>query len=74
MRSVAIFLIHFLTSLVSLQGKELGFLDLMDRVFGKLTLTVGALLICLVVGWFWGAARARDDHTPLLLGVSSHAS
>jgi len=37
------------------------FLDLMDLLFGKLALTVGALLLCLFVGWRWGADNALAE-------------
>lgn len=32
---------------------HMGFLDLMDTVFGNVALTLGALLLCLFVGWKW---------------------
>ncbi len=32
---------------------HMGFLDLMDTIFGNLALTLGALLICLFAGWRW---------------------
>jgi neurotransmitter:Na+ symporter, NSS family len=37
---------------------EKSFLDLQSIVFGNYTLTVGALLIALFVGWKWGAKQA----------------
>ena len=40
----------FLSSLPVLQ---MGFLDLMDTIFGNLALTLGALLLCIFVGWRW---------------------
>ncbi len=38
-----------------------GFLGLMDIVFGKYGLTIGALGICLFVGWYWGVPKARAE-------------
>ncbi|MFQ5961349.1 MAG: sodium-dependent transporter [Candidatus Methylomirabilales bacterium] len=32
---------------------HMGFLDLMDTIFGNLALTLGALLLCLFTGWRW---------------------
>lgn len=32
---------------------RMGFLDLMDTIFGNIALTLGALLLCLFVGWRW---------------------
>ena len=37
---------------------EKSFLDLQSIVFGNYTLTIGALLIALFVGWKWGAKHA----------------
>lgn len=45
----------FLSSLPALQ---MGFLDLMDTIFGNLALTLGALLLCLFVGWRWAPQDA----------------
>ena len=50
-----------LTELATVRGKAMGFLDIMDTAFGKLSLTFGSLLICIVVGWLWGAPRAVDE-------------
>ncbi|MEL7061494.1 MAG: sodium-dependent transporter [Acidobacteriota bacterium] len=36
-----------------------GFLDLANFVFGTIFLTVGAMLICIFVGWKWGIPAAR---------------
>lgn len=35
-----------------------GFLSRVDFLFGKLSLVIGGLLICLFVGWRWGTASA----------------
>lgn len=47
--------IDFFSSLPVIQ---MGFLDLMDTVFGNLALTLGALLLCLFVGWRWAREQA----------------
>ena len=44
--------------LSSLPALHMGFLDLMDTIFGNLALTVGALLLCLFVGWRWSPQDA----------------
>lgn len=38
-----------------------GFLGLMDFIWGNLSLAVGALLLCLFVGWFWGVGKALEE-------------
>ncbi len=53
--------VGWLSSMVSLQGRQLGFLDLMDKLFGKLSLTFGSLLICLIVAWVWGSNNATQE-------------
>jgi NSS family neurotransmitter:Na+ symporter len=53
--------VGWLSAMVELQGKSVGFLELMDKIFGKLTLTFGALLICLVVAWVWGIGKASQS-------------
>ncbi|MCP4656460.1 MAG: sodium-dependent transporter [bacterium] len=38
-----------------------GFLGLMNIVFGNYALSIGALFICLFVGWRWKIAKARAE-------------
>jgi len=38
-----------------------GFLGLMDLIFGKYGLTIGAFGICVFVGWFWGVPKALAE-------------
>jgi NSS family neurotransmitter:Na+ symporter len=38
-----------------------GFLGLMDIIWGKYGLTIGALGICLFVGWRWGISKAKEE-------------
>ncbi len=50
--------------------KALGksFLDLMNILFGNVSLTVGAMLIALFVGWRWGARKALEEMDGLAFG------
>jgi neurotransmitter:Na+ symporter, NSS family len=51
-----------------------GFLDLQNIIFGNFALSLGALLICLFVGWVWGADRAiaeMREQTPEALRVGA---
>ena len=50
--------ISFLTELPLL---GIGFLDLANIVLGNYSLTLGALLISLFVGYRWGVARVREE-------------
>lgn len=50
-----------LTELVTFGGKARSFLDLQDLVFGNYSLSIGALLLCLFVGWKWGTRNALDE-------------
>jgi NSS family neurotransmitter:Na+ symporter len=47
-----------------------GFLDIMNFLFGSFSLTVGGLLICIFVGWVWGARNAVEE---LRIGASPSA-
>ena len=47
-----------LSSMVTIGGKPAGFLDLMNYVFGNLSLTLGALLLCVFVVLRWKPANA----------------
>jgi NSS family neurotransmitter:Na+ symporter len=48
-----------------LAGK--GFLDIQNIIWGNLSLAIGAALICVFVGWKWGADRAEQEMGPLPL-------
>jgi len=43
-----------LSHIIDIGPRSLGFLDMMDLLFGQFSLTLGALLIALFVGWKWG--------------------
>jgi NSS family neurotransmitter:Na+ symporter len=51
------------------EGLGRSFLDLMSIVFGNISLTLGALLIALFVGWRWGARKALDEMNGLAFGA-----
>ncbi len=53
-----------LSSMAWAGGK--GFLDVMDFLFGNLSLSIGGLLLAILVGWVWGTRRATEE---LLLGA-----
>lgn len=38
-----------------------GVLDIMNFLFGSLSLTIGGLLICIFVGWVWGSHKAAEE-------------
>lgn len=42
-------------------GDSPGFLDIMDFIWGNLSLAIGALLLSIFVGWVWGADNAIDE-------------
>jgi NSS family neurotransmitter:Na+ symporter len=47
--------------LTSIPGIEMDFLTLMFTIFGVFALIVGALLISLFVGWYWGIEKAGEE-------------
>lgn len=47
-----------------------GFLDIMNFLFGSFSLTFGGLLICIFVGWVWGAHNGAEE---LNIGASPSA-
>ena len=47
--------------LTSLPGVGLDFLTLLFTVFGQYSLTVGALLISVFLGWYWGTKAASAE-------------
>ena len=46
-----------------------GFLDTQDILFGNISLSVGALLISVFVGWKWGAKEALEEMDNFSLGA-----
>ena len=51
------------------EGLGRSFLDLMSIVFGNISLTLGALLTAIFVGWRWGVRKALDEMNGLALGA-----
>ncbi len=49
------------SKLYTMGGKDKSFLDLQDMVFGNYSLSIGALMISLFVGWKWGTRAAVDE-------------
>ena len=46
-----------------------GFLDTQDILFGNISLSVGALLISVFVGWKWGVKKALEEMGDFSLGA-----
>jgi len=57
--------VNFFTDFIG--GK--GFLDTQDILFGNISLSVGALLISIFVGWKWGAKEAIEEMDNFSLGA-----
>lgn len=49
-----------LTNQLQLFGQT-GFLNIMDYIWGNLSLALGALLLSIFVGWIWGAQSAIEE-------------
>lgn len=73
---------EFLTKLYTVEDAtkesglaDKGFLDLQDMIFGNYSLSLGALMLCLFVGWKWGTKEAlleltgKGEHELPLAGV-----
>jgi NSS family neurotransmitter:Na+ symporter len=55
--------VHALGCLYKADGKEQGFLDLMDLVFGNFSLVIGALFIAIFTGWVWKRSELFKELT-----------
>ncbi len=53
--------VGWLSDLLTIGGKKLGFLDLMNLVFGQYSLIIGSLGVAIFVGWNWGADKANAE-------------
>lgn len=47
--------------LSNLLGEGSGFLDLQNIIFGNYSLSIGALCLCIFVGWRWGIPKALAE-------------
>ncbi len=50
-----------LSNIMDIGSRSLSFLDMMDLFFGQFSLTVGALLIALFIGWKWGTKALIEE-------------
>lgn len=55
--------VDWLTNLVSIKGKNYGFLDLMNLLFGQYSLIIGSLGVAIFVGWKWGTSNINKEIT-----------
>jgi NSS family neurotransmitter:Na+ symporter len=53
--------VGWLSAVATIGGTPMAFLDLAHTIFGKLSLTFGALMTCVVVAWVWGVGSARSE-------------
>jgi len=53
--------VDWLSNIVSIEGRNYGFLDLMNLLFGQYSLMIGSLGVALFVGWKWGTANALKE-------------
>jgi NSS family neurotransmitter:Na+ symporter len=57
-------------SVLHLFGRT-GFLGIVDFIFGSFALTSGGLLLCLFIGWKWGAKKASEE---IIFGAPANSS
>ncbi|MFH1071190.1 MAG: sodium-dependent transporter, partial [Candidatus Glassbacteria bacterium] len=55
--------VGWLTSVITIGPRTLGFLDIMDLFSGQYSMTLGAMLIALFVGWRWGTRKLVEEIT-----------
>ncbi len=55
------FLSNFLPESISFLGSSRDFLSIQNVIWGNLSLSIGALALCLFVGWKWGVKAAIDS-------------
>lgn len=53
--------VDWLTNLVVIRGQTMGFLDVMNLVFGQYSLIIGSLGVAIFVGWKWGVASVNSE-------------
>jgi neurotransmitter:Na+ symporter, NSS family len=50
-----------LSAVVTIEGRTLGFLDLMDLISGQCSMTFGAMMVAIFVGWRWGSKKLLEE-------------
>ncbi|MFQ5676085.1 MAG: sodium-dependent transporter, partial [bacterium] len=55
--------VDWLSNLITIEGRNYGFLDLMNQLFGQYSLIIGSLGVAVFVGWKWGTANANKEIT-----------
>ncbi len=50
-----------LSAIVTLGDRTLGFLDLMDLISGQCSMTFGAMMVAIFVGWRWGTKNLLEE-------------
>ncbi|MFQ5708180.1 MAG: sodium-dependent transporter [bacterium] len=53
--------VGWLSGLLNIEGRNYGFLDLMNLLFGQYSLIVGSLGVAIFLGWKWGTANANTE-------------
>lgn len=53
--------VDWLSSLFEIEGRNYGFLDMMNLLFGQYSLIIGSLGVSIFVGWKWGVAKANSE-------------
>jgi len=55
--------VDWLSEIVAVGARTMGFLDLMDLLMGQYSMTFGAMMIALFVGWRWGTKALLKEIT-----------
>ncbi len=53
--------VGWLSSVMTIEGRNYGFLDLMNLLFGQYSLIIGSLGVALFVGWRWGVSSINKE-------------
>lgn len=53
--------VDWLSSIMTIEGRSYGFLDLMNLLFGQYSLIIGSLGVATFVGWKWGVKKAAEE-------------
>ncbi|MFQ5752683.1 MAG: sodium-dependent transporter [bacterium] len=55
--------VDWLSNLLFIEGRNYGFLDVMNLLFGQYSLIIGSLGVATFVGWKWGIAKVKTEIT-----------